>query len=457
MRLTPTEEESAKLIVSDALSALEGDFAPDQIEMLGSRSTGLATPLSDFDFSIIPKLGQGPAVAGGTLSGKDVRCIVDDVLYRTEEALRAAPQFKSVRRIYARVQIVRAIHRHTGCPIEFQTMTSFYASQAQTKAWLRDIPSLRSLFITMRLFLEILELNKVFQGGIGSYTLIVMIVTASKHANDTHDPKDLGGQLLHVLSFWGWADLYKYAYSADPPMAYRKPEKSAITYTGEAEGVHQASGSQLEGMNKICLRDDRRPFLLCLQDPANHINDLGANSHAIRTIQAIFRIVHQKLSSFVHMGKPSRPESDSRAQEENSKWARSVLYEMLRADFNSFEVLRSCLERHVDPKRRVTPKRVEKTTSLEQQVRAIEYRKRHGLTTLFSEPKASLGDWTIALGLRNRDRAAPIRSWRPEIQKADLEERSHPVIPPKTANSNPMGKRMVKRKFPRKVSSSVSR
>ena len=404
MRLTPAEEKSGRLVVSDAMSALEGEFAPDEIKTLGSRSTGLATPLSDFDFSIMPKEGADGAVTGNRYSGKDFRRTVDDIMSRTEERLRTAPEFKSVRRVYARAHLVRAIHRRTGCQLEFQTLNLFQASQEQTKAWLREIPSLRPLFVTMRLCLEIFDLNEIFKGGIGSYTLIVMVVTALKHANDAHDPNDLGGQLLHVLNFWGSANLYKYTYSPDPPIVYEKVEKSTPRCEGETEVVSQILDSQQKGMDELRQRNCQRPYLLCLQDPTNHLNDLGSNSHAIKNIQAIFKVVHQRISDFVRTGERSRTKSESHLLHTDREGDQSVLYEMIRADFRYFEVIRSFLERFANPERRGNTDRRDKTINFEQQVRAIEHRKRHGLKTLITQPHAFLGDWNVALGLRKYNR-----------------------------------------------------
>lgn len=61
----------------------------------------------------------------------------------------------------------------------------------------------------------------------------------------------------------------------------------------------------LAGRCKIAHRDPHRPYLLCLQDPANPNNDLGCKSVAIKHIIATFRHLHHVLLSSMNSDSPT--------------------------------------------------------------------------------------------------------------------------------------------------------
>lgn len=405
LRPTPTEEESARLVVSDALPILGADTTYDQVKLLGSRDNGLAIPTTYFGF-VTP--AQGTSLTRNAQKSQSPKSITNDVLLRTEESLQASSHFRDIRRIHTRIPIVKAMHHQSGSYVGFQATQDrhLHRCQAQLKVWQRKMPSVRPLFMVMSWFLDTLGLNHISVGGIDPYLLTVMIVMALKLANDAHDPVDMGGRLLHVLDFWGTANLSKNAYSVDPPVIYDK-ETLTASIKSEGDAATYAQDSQLKPMQKICLRAQRRPsYDLCLRDPTNHPRNLGFHCYAIKRIQAAFRLAHQRLLHFIQTGKRSRPEGSSNAEERQSSYHRdlnhqslSVLYEMLQADFHDFEWRRSCLEDHVHPERRLGRGRSlsSKQVSIDQQTRAMKYRQRHDLPALFTKPKPYFDDWDIAL------------------------------------------------------------
>ena len=366
--------------------------------MFGSRTTGLATPSSDFDFSIAPKAGEDKTMAAKDVSMTTLRYKSLGVMRKVEKRLWAAPQFKNSQRIYARVSLVQAVHRFTGAKVDFQAVSPYKASQELIRAWSLEFPSLRALFLTIRTCLASADLNTVFSGGIGSYTLVVMLATALKHANETHDADDLGGQLLHFLSFWGSADLYKYAYSAIPPLVYEKNGTRPIG--AEDATLSEADDLQRKGMDEIC-QSSREKYFLCIQDPADYLNDLGRKSHAIRDIQAVFKRMHKSISEARQLGK--EPTSRIGACLDSSAVGnrRSILEAIIPTDFYEFEKARFKLERYAGPpQQRSRPKLRTKDLRLNQQRRAIEFRKRRSLEPLNTDPHAFTGKWRSASGVR---------------------------------------------------------
>ena len=428
MRLSPAEEEASALVASDVVSTLSAGFQPDEIRMLGSRTTGLATPLSDFDFSIMPKQEQ-EIYAPRTMISERVSKRKSMVhLTKVADILRRSPDFVGVGLIHARIPLCKARHTGTALVVQFQSMVPFQAAQEQTKACITEMPSLRPLYIALRMCLEIRDLTTVFTGGLGSYAILMMTVTALKHANAAFHPQDLGGQLLHVLKFWGSADLYRYAYSTQPPQVIEKDPRQLDeqeyhdeTEEGreEREGeeqheehilVNQVSDSQLQGMEVIRKRSHERAFLLCLQDPANHFNDLGTNSYAIKQIQATFAAIHATLSWKAH-GLDMWQKTNTGAP------TSSVLSKLVGARYAGFEKSRIRVARYADPKRRDDDDYTFETINSEQQFRALDYRKRNGLD-LYFDPEAITGYGLV----RKLDADGPETSARSPGHGANIKE-----------------------------------
>jgi hypothetical protein len=237
--------------------------------------------------------------------------------------------------VAARVPLVNCKHRATGLKIQLQTMAPFQAAQQYTAAYLAELPSLRHLYVLIRHFLEMRNLTTVFEGGLGSYTILMMIVTALKHASGKFAPQDLGAQLLHILDFYGNADLYKQGFSANPPRVF---EKSKYKPWPLDERLARSNDPQLRGMDEIVQKSEtRKPYLLCLQDPANYFNDLGKNAYAIKHIQITFKKARSGILKVFQDRDSNRPAG-----------GRPALSAMLKANYKYFEIDRRRTERYVE-------------------------------------------------------------------------------------------------------------
>ena len=330
MRLSPREEAASELVISDVKSVAHDKPNIKPLTMLGSRTTGLATPISDFDFTfelpislpgdwLIPP-GKG-SVPQPQPSITELRVQAVRALRKMERCLEASKKFGNIQILrHARVPIVRSKHLATGLDVQIQTMASNQAAHEYTIAYLSEFPSLRPLYVVLRHCLELRGLATVFEGGLGSYAIFMMIVTALKHSSGKFTPEDLGGQLLHVLEFYSTADLYKNGFSANPPRVFEKQKQA---------------NHQMQTLHP------RKPYLLCLQDPANDMNDLGKNSYAIKHIQATFGRAKEMIS----MAWGKRSDGRPRFKE------RSCLDGLVRADYKAFELQRSRIEHFASPEK----------------------------------------------------------------------------------------------------------
>ena len=343
MRLSPAEEAAAQLVQSDVTSDLRKVLSTESLTLLGSRSTGLAAPTSDFNYRVnIDSPEQSSTKHSQELTSKAAKSTTKSVLKRINRGLQESNDIATTELVFAPVPMIRCKHRATGLNIQFQTMSPSQASQQYIAAYLSEFPSLRPLYILIRHSLEIRDLTTVSRGGLGSYTILMMVVAALKHSRGEFSPDDLGGQLLHVLDFYGHANLYENGLSVDPPRTFKKSRESKQT-PEERKALY--SDLQLQGIEYLIKNSNpRKPYLLCLQDPADAYNDLGRPSYAIKHVQMTFKKMHTSIKKVV-----SHPELALRSKD----W--SLLAPMVRADYSLFEIVRHNLECCDKPDAQLTP------------------------------------------------------------------------------------------------------
>ena len=292
MRLGPIEREAADIFTADVTSLVHKVLPNSPVLPIGSYSTGLADRLSDFDFSIsLPDLDKAPLERGPSPTRPKACKIQAKALLNTRISLAKSFQFiQPVEMIYARVPIVKAIHRITRFRVELQVLGSHEAAQEFTMAYLAEFPTLRPLYIVFRSALHIRRLNIVHEGGLGSYSILMMIVNALKHASGRFAQDDLANHFLHVLEFYSNADLYKNGFSPDPPRTFPKQAKLSSD-----EKIARLRDPVLRGIDILLKANPKKPYLLCLQDPANPVNDLGSKAYGIKHVQKLFGAIREGL------------------------------------------------------------------------------------------------------------------------------------------------------------------
>ncbi|KAK4694099.1 hypothetical protein P7C71_g3425, partial [Lecanoromycetidae sp. Uapishka_2] len=291
--------------------------------------------MSDLDFSISAKSSTEDSEASHGTSPRQFARAAERSLRIVEKHLRASSAFSRPELVHARVPLVTSKHLATGLDIQLQTMAPYQSAQEYTAEYLAELPSLRPLYIILRHSLAVRKLTTVYDGGLGSYTILMMIVTALKHSSGKFAANDLGGQLLHVLNFYANADLYKHGFSANPPRVFDKIHEPRPMEEREARLLDP----QLNGIDHILQRRNiRKPYLLALQDPANDLNDLGKNAYAIKHVQATFKVALEGIPKAL---KERSLNLDS--PEEAGSW--SCLDFLIKADYKAFEIARSKIQR----------------------------------------------------------------------------------------------------------------
>ena len=339
MKMDPTEIEAAKLFTAEVKSIVHQNYPNNPLNPIGSHSSGLADRLSDFDFTLsFPDLEKRPLARGPSSTRPLSRKIGAQALRSIFLSLHKSRRYHDIEIIRARVPIVKAIHRKTKLRVELQTLSSNGAAREYTLYFLAEFPTLRPLYILFRGALHLRQLNIVYEGGLGSYSVLIMIVNALKHASGKYARDDLVGHFLHVLEFYSTADLYKYGFSPDPPRTFHKNRKMS-----SAEKGAQSSDPMLRGLETMRTYDIRKPYLLCLQDPANAVNDLGWRAYGIKHIQKVFAVIREGLITNMKAW-------NGDGQFEEPWHARGLLAPLLAANYSRLEQKRLRIKKWVSEK-----------------------------------------------------------------------------------------------------------
>ena len=317
------------------------------------------SPTSDIDMCIsLPKFEKEPFRRGRSVKDPQAEIVGNKILQRLHKELGSCRDiYQGVRFLHGKRKLLYA--QHVASNLEFQILTHqpIIPAREYTLYYLAEFPNLAALYILIRQALLIRELTYVPTGGIGSYPLLIMIVGALNSSDHRPAADDLATQLLHVLNFWADADLHYTGYAADPPRTFQKYDAKSIP---GRDGSEQAQKDPyLRGLEQI-IEENNRLFAgpttsniarravnvegkrgrtqLCLQDPANPVNDLGKKSHTIKHVQAFFKVAREAvIEKMAHW--------DRMTEDGRMLTGDCLLDPLVKANYNDFDARREKIRR----------------------------------------------------------------------------------------------------------------
>ncbi|KAG6542519.1 hypothetical protein Mapa_015989 [Marchantia paleacea] len=268
--VTPTEREQK--IRDDAVQRVRevvlSIWPSCQVKVFGSFATGLYLPTSDVDVVILESGCQVP----------------QDGLKALAKALNRKNLVKNLQVIgKARVPIVKFVEADSNIPfdISFDVANGPEAADFIREAMI-NLPPLKPLCMVLKIFLQQRELNEVYTGGIGSYALLVMLLThlqmhpSRKNFNSRGEPcpleNNLGVLLVDFFDFYGRA------------------------LNVRDVGISCRSGGRFFCKRSRGFADNGRPFLLSVEDPQKPDNDIGKNSYNVTKVRSAFVLAHRLLT-----------------------------------------------------------------------------------------------------------------------------------------------------------------
>ena len=309
---------------ADLKSMAEKVVSASSIHLIGSYSTGLATPISDLDFRLsLLAYEIEPLTRGSSPSRPEARKAGERALKKLEKAMKKSHSYGNVEYIRAQFNMVRAVHCPTEIQVQIQATFTQPVSIPYILTYLSEYPTLSPLYILLRSALQMRGLNNVSKGGIGSYPLLIMIVYALKRCSSDFPRHDIANQLLYTLELYHESNFYKNGFSLNPaPVVFDK-------WMPGNKGIDELPQ----------LNPDSRRYLLCLQDPADPTNDLGRKSHRIKHVQEVFKTARREIRVAMQ-----RWELMSKSEREGLTKGGFCLQPLVGADYTHFEARRRRLE-----------------------------------------------------------------------------------------------------------------
>ncbi|XP_076855752.1 terminal nucleotidyltransferase 4B [Brachyhypopomus gauderio] len=260
------EEERMRLEVVDRIQRVIKELWPSaDVQVFGSFSTGLYLPTSDIDLVVF---GNWETLPLWTLEDALRRRNVAD-----ENSIKVLDK--------ATVPIIKLTDSHTEVKVDISfNVHSGVKAANLIKGFKKKFPVLPYLVLVLKQFLLQRELNEVFTGGIGSYSLFLMAVSFLQlhyREDASSSNSNMGVLLIEFFELYGRNFNYL---------------KTGIRI--KDGGSYVAKEEVLRGM-----LDGYRPSMLYIEDPLQPGNDVGRSSYGAMQVKQAFDYAYVVLSHAV--------------------------------------------------------------------------------------------------------------------------------------------------------------
>ncbi|KAK9762938.1 hypothetical protein K7432_010824 [Basidiobolus ranarum] len=264
---SPEEHEMRFMVYKCIEQVIHSLWPKAEVKLFGSYDTQLYLPTSDIDMVIfLPELGSNKKA-----------CLY--MLARALEQARIATNIRVVAK--ARVPIIKFQEIITRYHIDISfNVENGVQSVPIIKELIDKNAGVRPLVLLLKQFLMLRGLNEVYNGGLGSYSTLLIVVNFlqlhPKVSTGQLDPeKDLGQLLVDLLYLYG----KKFNYKQD-----------GISVNGD--------GSYFDKVEKgwTNVKDSR---LLSIEDPQDPNNDVSKGSFEIMRVKQAFSSAYDSLISLL--------------------------------------------------------------------------------------------------------------------------------------------------------------
>lgn len=210
-----------------------------RLEVFGSERTGLAIALSDIDLRLVtPRELEAPrgSLPPGPLDKSKLVALLDKL---NKRVFKKDLRYIDTEIRHARYPLLHMVDRETGLQIQIVCSNDSSRSRAIMQQYMNELPYLREVFVLVKSSMDARGLSEVYWGGLGSYSLFMMVVAALKHTelSPTHH-NGAASSLLRFLDFWVRADL-RQGISIEPPI--RLDKKQLLVMPEETRAKIQVS------------------------------------------------------------------------------------------------------------------------------------------------------------------------------------------------------------------------
>lgn len=279
---TPAEKAAREAVIAETTTFIARKIDGVNIEVFGSQKTGFATATSDIDVRLSSKEGSGKPKT------------LTEPMKKLVQALNHSNDFICVVMRGAQYPIINLQHKITGIDLQIVSAPDTNSQQEAIAQYVDELPHLRSIYMVLSTAFGTRGLVNVFNGGIGSYGLLMMLVASLKRRS-SNPPSTAGEQLLRFLEFYSELDMERYGVSTSPSKLFKKHDAWEMTIKDRIDAARRRGDHVRAAQWAIGQRRLYQPYLFCLQDPANPVNDLGRKSNAIKHLQKTITVLRNTL------------------------------------------------------------------------------------------------------------------------------------------------------------------
>lgn len=315
-----TEEQQARKKLATALCKRLGriDNRMD-CAVFGSLATALGTPSSDIDISFNIQADTSRLLPKS--DHEEQHFLFSESLSAIKHLFWQDSAMRSMEVVHARNPLVKMKHAYSGTDIQLVMCRNAYASKFAME-YLEEYPHLRPVYMIVRSALEARGFMEPTLGGLGSHSLLMMIVAFLKISPNS-GPANLGAVLHEFFDFYAGFDTYNYGITIEPPSVFEKQhplggkdrgtleEHDEMTKSDDAEvGLQSCLRLIIKWFNlpqivneidRIAKTSISRPYLLQLQDPSNFNRNLTSATYRIMDVRQIFRVLSGKLERWLEL------------------------------------------------------------------------------------------------------------------------------------------------------------
>lgn len=311
--VSPSDEErrAAENALSDVIQAIQYADENLDVDVIGSRASGTADPLSDLDINVSNPLS--PTSMNSIKTPVQILDLLERAFRggRRKTTLKFRPVEVIINVRNANVPILVCRHILSGLPVQIQSTPRTFDNTEYVKVFQREYPTLRSLFKVLKQTLAMRGLNIGSHGGLTSYPLINMIVAALKFSEGRMHQLDVGSQLLFFLDMYTEIDFSAQGISTRPVQFFPKyvsHKQKRLPKTGEeSTALPSIFEKELAAQRRMGVCSRTNLHFMTLQDPANPLNNLGKSAYMIKDIQATLIDIRAKLRQLMAEWDDSAP------------------------------------------------------------------------------------------------------------------------------------------------------
>lgn len=187
------------------------------LEVFGSERTGLSFAQSDIDLRLVLKSRYQISTEAQLPPTHKQRLQMQAALRKLHARLLSnhKDSYSLPVMRWARYPLVSLQDRVSALDIQIVLSNDTSLGRRFIKRYQAEYPYLDAVYSVLKAALDIRGLSDVFQGGVGSYPLFMMVVASLKHRQNGRN--DAQTALLNFLDFWGNFDSSKHGLSIEPP------------------------------------------------------------------------------------------------------------------------------------------------------------------------------------------------------------------------------------------------